>query len=80
MRGAAERGVEVVLQVDAPDELGGALHLLLAHAAHVVADEPEEVGGQGAQVGLATARLGLTVPLHDGAQEGLAKLEQGKPH
>jgi TRAP-type uncharacterized transport system substrate-binding protein len=34
---------------------------------------------QGAQVSVATARRGLTVPLHDGAQEGLAALEHGKP-
>ena len=34
---------------------------------------------QGAQVSIANARRGVTVPLHDGAQEGLAALEHGKP-
>lgn len=34
---------------------------------------------QGAQVSVATARRGLTVPLHDGAEEGLAALEHPKP-
>ena len=33
---------------------------------------------QGAQVSVATARRGLTVPLHDGADEGLAALEHPK--
>lgn len=35
---------------------------------------------QGAQVSVATARRGLTVPLHDGAEEGIAELEHAKPH
>ena len=34
---------------------------------------------QGAQVSVANARRGLTVPLHDGAEEGLALLEHAKP-
>jgi len=34
---------------------------------------------QGAQVNIANARRGLTVPLHDGAEEGLAALENAKP-
>nr|WP_314360742.1 TAXI family TRAP transporter solute-binding subunit [uncultured Achromobacter sp.] len=34
---------------------------------------------QGAQVSIANARRGLTVPLHDGAEEGLAALELAKP-
>lgn len=34
---------------------------------------------QGAQVSVANARRGLTVPLHDGAEEGLAALEHAKP-
>ncbi len=34
---------------------------------------------QGAQVNVANARRGLTVPLHDGAEEGLAALENAKP-
>ncbi|RAP60596.1 TRAP ABC transporter substrate-binding protein [Achromobacter sp. HZ01] len=34
---------------------------------------------QGSQVSIATARRGLTVPLHDGAQEGLTELEKAKP-
>gem|GEM_PF-2575111 len=34
---------------------------------------------QGSQVSAATARLGLSVPLHDGAEEGIAQLEHGKP-
>ena len=34
---------------------------------------------QGSQVSVATARLGLSVPLHDGAEEGIAALEHGKP-
>ncbi|MBP6706799.1 MAG: TAXI family TRAP transporter solute-binding subunit [Achromobacter sp.] len=33
---------------------------------------------QGAQVGVATARRGLSVPLHDGAEEGLSALENPK--
>ncbi|KNE25302.1 TAXI family TRAP transporter solute-binding subunit [Achromobacter spanius] len=35
---------------------------------------------QGAQVSVANARRGLSVPLHDGAEEGLAGLEHAKPH
>lgn len=34
---------------------------------------------QGSQVSAATARLGLSVPLHDGAEEGIAQLEHAKP-
>ncbi|AVJ26237.1 TAXI family TRAP transporter solute-binding subunit [Achromobacter spanius] len=34
---------------------------------------------QGSQVSAATARLGLSVPLHDGAEEGIAQLELAKP-
>ncbi|MOA57346.1 hypothetical protein D3C78_1815050 [compost metagenome] len=34
---------------------------------------------QGSQVSVATARRGLTVPLHDGAEEGIAGLEHAKP-
>ncbi|WP_039882747.1 TAXI family TRAP transporter solute-binding subunit [Achromobacter piechaudii] len=34
---------------------------------------------QGAQVSIANARRGLTIPLHDGAEEGLAALELAKP-
>ncbi|CUJ61960.1 TAXI family TRAP transporter solute-binding subunit [Achromobacter kerstersii] len=34
---------------------------------------------QGAQVSVTNARRGLTVPLHDGAEEGLAALEHAKP-
>ncbi|WP_424922743.1 TAXI family TRAP transporter solute-binding subunit [Achromobacter marplatensis] len=34
---------------------------------------------QGAQVSVANARRGLTVPLHDGAEEGLTLLEHAKP-
>jgi len=34
---------------------------------------------QGAQVNVANARRGLSVPLHDGAEEGLAALENAKP-
>lgn len=34
---------------------------------------------QGSQVSVATARLGLSVPLHDGAEEGIAALEHAKP-
>lgn len=34
---------------------------------------------QGAQVSVANARRGLSVPLHDGAEEGLAGLEHAKP-
>ncbi|WP_190278635.1 TAXI family TRAP transporter solute-binding subunit [Achromobacter insolitus] len=55
--------------------------LVIVRAVYVTGQDLLAAGSaQGAQVGLATARLGLTVPLHDGAQEGLAKLEQGKPH
>ena len=35
-------------------------------------------GSRGAQVGVATARRGLSVPLHDGAEEGLSALENPK--
>ncbi len=34
---------------------------------------------QGSQVSAATARLGVSVPLHEGAEEGIAGLEHGKP-
>lgn len=34
---------------------------------------------QGSQVSAATARLGLSVPLHDGAEEGIAQLEHATP-
>jgi len=54
--------------------------LVIVRAVYVTGQDLLAAGSaQGAQVGLATARRGLTVPLHDGAQEGLAKLEQAKP-
>lgn len=54
--------------------------LLVVRAVYLTGQDLLAAGSsQGAQVSVANARRGLTVPLHDGAEEGLAALELAKP-
>ena len=54
--------------------------LVIVRAVYLTGQDLLAAGStQGAQVSIANARRGVTVPLHDGAQEGLAALEHGKP-